>query len=360
MSQNKKEIFLISPSFPPGTGGIQTWMKNWVKHSELDFKVLTQEAEDTSFDREIDAEIIREKILGPVGYLKTAWYALRNRDKKIHLESPMNAFVAIPAKLSGAKITSHAHGNELIYHENSAGRIRKTLFKQGLKTISKFIVPSKWTKEKLQELGIQEEKIEVIHPGIDFERFNNFELEDRKFSSQEKFTLLTVGRLDERKGHMKVIEAIKDLENVEYLIAGSGEMEEQIKQKIQELDIQDKVKMLGYVPEEDLVQLYHESNCFIMTSQQMENSVEGFGIVYLEANATGLPVIGADTGGVSSAIKNNETGLLTTTDPQDIKEKIQEMKEDPEKFTENSVEWARKHDWQNQIRELDELWSTAK
>ena len=354
MSQNK-EIFLISPSFPPGTGGIQTWMKNWVKHSEHDFTVLTEEAEDTSFDEEVDAEVIRDSILGPLGYLRTAWYAVRNRDKQIHLESPMNAFVAIPAKLLGAEITSHAHGNELIYHENSAGFIRRTLFKLGLRTVSKFVVPSEWTKEKLQDFGVDEEKIEVIHPGIDFQKFNDFELEKRKFSSEEKFTLLTVGRLDERKGHKLVLDAIKDLEEVEYLIAGSGEMEEEIKQKIQELDIQDKVEMLGYVPDEDLVQLYHESDCFIMTSTETQNSVEGFGIVYLEANATGLPVIAADTGGTSSSVKDGETGLLTSTDLEEINEKIEELRKNQGKFSEEAVEWAREHDWQNQIQKIDEF-----
>lgn len=348
MSQNK-EMFLISPSFPPGTGGIQTWMKNWVKHSELDFTVLTQEAEDRSFDDEVDAEIIRDNILGPVGYLKTMWHAVKNRDKQIHMESPMNAFTVIPAYLLGAEITSHAHGNELLYHENDAGFIRKILFQLGIKTVEKFIVPSEWTKEKLQEFGVDEEKIEVIHPGIDFERFNDFKLEDRKFSSEEKFTLLTVGRLDERKGHKLVLEAVKDLEDVEYLIAGSGEMEEEIKQKIQELETEDKVEMLGYVPDEDLVQLYHESDCFIMTSEELENSVEGFGIVYLEANAAGLPVIAADTGGTPSAVKNKETGLLTSTDPEKIKEKIEEVLKNPGKFPDEAVEWAKEHDWQNQI-----------
>jgi phosphatidylinositol alpha-1,6-mannosyltransferase len=350
---NNKEIFLISPSFPPGTGGIQTWMKNWVKHSKHEFTVLTEKAEDTSFDDEVDADRIRDNILGPVGYLKTAWYAIRNRDKQIHLESPMNAFTVIPAKLFGAKIISHAHGNELIYHENSAGIIRKTLFKLGLNTISQFIVPSEWTKQKLVELGVKEDKIEVIHPGIDFQRFNDFELEERKYSSEEKFILLTVGRLDERKGHKKVLEAIKDLENIEYLIAGSGDMEQEIKQKIEELNIQDKVEMLGYVPDEDLVQLYHESDLFIMTSTKTQNSVEGFGIVYLEANATSLPVIAADTGGTPSAVKDGETGLLTDPNPEDIQGKIQQVREDPEKYKESATKWAKEHDWQNQIYKLD-------
>lgn len=352
MSENK-EIFLISPSFPPGTGGIQTWMKNLIKHSKHNFTVLTQEAEDTSFDDEVEAEIIRDKILGPIGYLRTAWYAVKNREKHIHLESPMNAFTIIPASLLGTQITSHAHGNELIYHENSAGFLRKTLFKLGLNRIEEFIVPSEWTSGKLKELGVTEDKIEIIHPGIDFERFHDFNLEDRNYSSEDKFTLLTVGRLDERKGHKLVLEAIKDLEDVEYLIAGSGEMEEEIKQKTQELDIEEKVELLGYVPEEDLVQLYHESDCFIMTSQQLENSVEGFGIAYLEANACGKPVIAADTGGTSSAVKNGETGLLCQPEPKDVKKKIQEVRENPEGFHNPALEWAREHDWKNQIQKID-------
>jgi phosphatidylinositol alpha-1,6-mannosyltransferase len=356
MDISKDKIFLISPSFSLGAGGIQTWMKNWVKHSELDFTVLTEEEEDTSFDDEINAEIIRDSILGPIGYLKTAWYAVKNRDKQIHLESPMNAFTVIPAYVLGAEITSHAHGNELIYHENSAGFIRRTLFKLGLKTVEKFVANSEWTSQKLQELGVDEEKIQVIHPGIDFERFHNFELEERKYSSEDKFTLLTVGRLDERKGHKLVLEAIKDIENVEYLIAGSGEMEEEIKQKIQELDIQDKAEMLGYIPDEDLVQLYHESDCFIMTSEKLENSVEGFGIVYLEANAAGKPAIAAKTGGTPSAVKNGETGLLCETKPGEIQEKIREVRKKPEKFKGSAVEWARNHDWKNQIQKIDNFW----
>ena len=162
-----------------------------------------------------------------------------------------------------------------------------------------------------------------------------------------------MGRLDERKGHKLVLEAMKDLENIEYLIAGSGDMEEEIKQKIQKLDIEDKVEMLGYVPDEDLVQLYHESDCFIMTSTQTQNSIEGFGIVYLEANAAGLPVIAANIGGTASAVKDGETGLLTSIEPAEMKNKIEEIRKEPGKFSEEAIGWAREHDWKNHVQYID-------
>jgi phosphatidylinositol alpha-1,6-mannosyltransferase len=332
-------------------------MKNLVKYSENDIAVLTQEAEETSFDDQSEADVIRDKILGPVGYLKTAWHAFRNRNKDlIHLDSPMNTFTVIPASLLGAKVSAHAHGSEMLYHESDAGFIRQKLFKVGLRSVDRFVVPSDWSKSKLQEFGVTKEDVEVIHPGIDYDRFSQKLEDEKEIFSGEKFSLLTVARIDDRKGHTLVLEAIKNLENIEYVIAGSGPYRKQVEKKAEELGISEKVQLLGRVPDNELVNLYSNCDCFIMPSEVRTDKIECFGIVYLEANAAGKPAIGSDTGGIPSAIKNHETGLLAQPNPEDVKQKIQAIRKNPQKYEEKARKWAKQHDWKRQIPKIDEFW----
>ena len=120
--------------------------------------------------------------------------------------------------------------------------------------------------------------------------------------------IITVGRLDARKngykGQEDVINFIKEQKqsssdiNYKYFIVGKGELKEHLENKIKSLDLKNDVFLLGFVNNHDLIKYYNCSDIFVLLS-----SGEGFGIVYLEAMACGLPAVGLDIGGVSDVLK---------------------------------------------------------
>ena len=119
-----------------------------------------------------------------------------------------------------------------------------------------------------------------------------------------------------RKGHRNIVQALpKVLEKVPeavYLIVGEGTEEDELRQLARHCGVEHQVIFAGSVSPEELPLYYNTGDVFIMTSREIEEEgdFEGFGIVFLEANACGKPVIGGNSGGVKDAIVEGETGLL--------------------------------------------------
>ncbi len=116
--------------------------------------------------------------------------------------------------------------------------------------------------------------------------------------------IITVSRLEKYKGIQNVIEVLSEIKNEEwhYTIVGTGSYEKEIKEKIKQYDLSDKIEMKGFVEDEYLPDLYKKHNVFILLSCPQKNNIEGFGIVYLEAASYGLTVIGTDSGGIPEAL----------------------------------------------------------
>jgi phosphatidylinositol alpha-1,6-mannosyltransferase len=197
---------------------------------------------------------------------------------------------------------------------------------------------SNFTKSKLEDIGVCADKIYVFNNGIEIDRFGSerkhhqiiedLDLEDKKI-------ILTVSWLTERKGQDMVIrslpEVLKEFDNVVYLISGVGPAEKKLKSITDSLSLQNNVKFLGYVSDEEIVSLYNRCDVFIMASRQIENSVEGFGIVFLEANACRKPVIAGNSGGISDAVVDGVTGLMVDPlNPNDIAQAIIRLLSDKE------------------------------
>lgn len=131
-----------------------------------------------------------------------------------------------------------------------------------------------------------------------------------------KTVILTVARLNPRKGQLQIIAALQALPpalraTLEYRVVGSHDKDNYRAALAAAAAGADfPVKFLGDVGDEKLDELYAQADIFAMTSMPHKQSVEGFGLVYLEAGAHGLPVIAHDIGGVSEAVVDGETGLL--------------------------------------------------
>lgn len=353
------KILLIAPSFPPRTGGIENLMYNLAKNSSHDITVLTGQT-----DKKIDTEfeVMRKNFEGKFGLWTTLKFIVKNRSEydTLYFGSPLYSFLGY---ITNSDYVVHTYARELIpVIKRQRTKIRLFMLKKGLQKADKVFSISKWTKQKVKEHGVDEERIKIVHPGIDkdiLDKNKNPEHQDylKQKLDTDKPILLTISRLDPRKGHKLVLEAIEDLD-CHYIIGGSGQAEQKLREKTKQHRLEDRVHFEGFIPEEEKHLYYQSCDLFVMPSTFIEEkgNIEGFGIVYLEANSAYKPVIGSDTGGIPSAIKNRETGLIVEPETEEVKKAISELLKDDKKRSEMGMKgrkWAEKHDWENIVEKID-------
>ncbi|RJQ24526.1 glycosyltransferase family 1 protein [Candidatus Parcubacteria bacterium] len=171
----------------------------------------------------------------------------------------------------------------------------------------------------------------IVNPGVEdrfFEKPRNINSIIERLSIRGKKILYTIGRLDERKGHDMVIRAlpavIEKYPDILYLIGGKGPMLKKLEKLVADMSLQAYVRFLGFVPDDEIVAYHYLGDIFIMPNRILNNGdSEGFGIVFLEANAAGTPVIGGQEGGSVDAVIDGVTGLwVNPRNKNDIAEKI--------------------------------------
>jgi phosphatidylinositol alpha-1,6-mannosyltransferase len=179
------------------------------------------------------------------------------------------------------------------------------------------IANSHSTARMLESLGVPPARIHVVHPGVDVARFrpdiDGSAIRARFAPDPATLVLLSVGRLQRRKGHDLAIAAVARLGMsipVKYLIVGDGEERGRLEALAGSAGVQDRVVFLGEVGANELPSYYAAADIFLMPNRVEDGDLEGFGIVFLEAAATGRPVIGGRSGGVAEAVVDRETGLL--------------------------------------------------
>ncbi len=179
-------------------------------------------------------------------------------------------------------------------------------------------VISIFTAKLVADFGVPWEKIKLLHPYIDtgfYQGEDRSEELRRRLGLEGKRVLLTMARLVERKGIDIVLRVlpgiVKDVPDLHYLVVGEGPDRARLQKMCKDLGLQSHVTFAGVVPMEDIPDYYRLCESFIMVSRTLDSgNVEGFGIVYIEANAAGKPVIGGKSGGVPDAVVDGVTGLL--------------------------------------------------
>jgi len=197
-----------------------------------------------------------------------------------------------------------------------------TLLKTYLRHIRYFVTPSKFMQNKLIEFGIPQDKL------VHMPNFVSFQAIKPTYSN--KSYLLYSGKLLRTKGLITLLQAVKELPDVNLLIAGAGDMKEELEAYVKDNKIKN-VRFLGYLGEEELHKILEESLFVILPTECYENAP----MAVLEAFAHGKPVIGADIAGIPEMIKNGETGLLFEPgNKQTLREKIRYFVSHPEMIVE--------------------------
>ncbi|MFH1575574.1 MAG: glycosyltransferase [Candidatus Nealsonbacteria bacterium] len=191
--------------------------------------------------------------------------------------------------------------------------------------------------EYFKEIGCK--NVEVIPNGIDLEKYKTLE---RK--PHAGFVVMTIARLEKVKGINYLIEAaarseLRRRSDLQILVVGDGSERKNLENLVEKLGLKEKVKFLGEIPNEKIPEHLAIADCFVLPSTR-----EGFGIVILEAQAAGVPVIGTKVGGILDLIEDQKTGLLVAPEnPQAIAEAISKIYSGL-KFPQISLE---KYNWQN-------------
>ncbi|MCA9235964.1 MAG: glycosyltransferase [Planctomycetales bacterium] len=177
---------------------------------------------------------------------------------------------------------------------------------------------SRFLCDRLRQLGAREEKTRVIPMGVDVRLF---EFHPREIHANDPLRIVSVGRLDEMKGHQWLIRAVAELldegESISLRIIGDGPLRSQLETQINSCGRAAEIRLLGPQPSAVVAEEMQSAHLFALTGVVAENGrVETQGVVFAEAQACGLPVIGSVVGGVPESIVHGETGLLCP--PRDV------------------------------------------
>lgn len=255
----------------------------------------------------------------------------RYRFDVINCHQPFSAFGVLQSRKSktAKKIyTCHSLSFEEFVSRNPVpAGLMKTLFYQ-LQTIARrkierrviersdgVVVLSRFTQEKLAgTYGIPDAKVTVIPGGVDLERFHPVEnknmIRHRFNLPVSKIVLFTVRNLVPRMGLENLIDAVKlaagNAPELYLVIGGAGPLREELEAQADELNIKEFVRLAGFIPEELLPDYYRMADFFILPTKELE----GFGLVTLEALASGLPVLGTPVGGTSEILGKFDSSYL--------------------------------------------------
>ena len=343
-------ILIATQCFSPITGGMESLMTGLataIKNKGIDIVVLADGRKNTAeiaYDRTCSYPIQRFSGFKPLRkYLKTK--AIKKLIQKYDIEAIFTdswksaETVINVAQHNKIPVITLAHGNELLTQNRNSRAIR---IKNILSKVDTIIANSIYTAGLVKKLGIDPQLVTVVHPGVTPPPSPSDETISRVSHWFEPYDpiLLTIARLEPRKGHDQVIRCLPRLlntyPNLGYLIAGNGPDRERLESLARELNLMDNVIFLGRVSEEEKTALLKQADLFVMpVRDDMEgHSVEGFGIAYIEAAFIELPALAGQSGGVPDAVVNGETGILCDgTKIEEIATTIQQYLTNPQDKT---------------------------
>ncbi len=204
-----------------------------------------------------------------------------------------------------------AHGTYSVHHLRS--RRDGPLLRFAYWRARKVLCVSGYTERRLKE-RVPRVRSGTVPEGVEFERFQA--PVDQTLAPSGRY-VLSVGPIKERKGYGVSIEAFALLSraypDLRYYVVGMVHEEgfhRELLSKLERAGLADRVRFLGQVPDEHLIALYRGCSLFVLTPLTLGTQFEGFGLIYLEANACGKPVVGARGCGAEEAIVDGETGFL--------------------------------------------------
>lgn len=301
-------------------------------------------------------------------YFMALWYAWRLRaytkdcDVIHSFVEPYSYIAYWLSKLTGKKYFITTHGSYGVMPFRLSA-LKRYFHKKSFASAEKVICVSEYTKKRLAAHGLT--NLHVINNGINFERFHSAPIP--VFQERENI-VLSVGALKFRKGcHIslqafaRVADKYKDIKY--YIVGDQGDSNyfAYLEKLATDLKIAHRVEFFSSLSDDDLLALYRRAKVFVLSSISKSTHFEGFGLVYLEANACGTPVVGTRDSGAEDAIMDGKTGFLVPqNDSTAIAHAMSILLEDPilwHHMSGNGVAWAREHAWHAIIKKYEKTYS---
>jgi phosphatidylinositol alpha-1,6-mannosyltransferase len=377
----KKRILLVASEFPPGPGGIgyhafclAKELTHFASLTVLCNGDYTNKNEISIFDQNQHFKIVRFPRIGLLTALLRVLIVLREI-RKVKPDSVIytglfSLWLINFTKLKTNRKTNHIsiiHGHEPIF----GGKLKKAVTKFSLQKFDNHVAVSRFAKSNLVKTLKEESNFDHIHVvpnGIDLSELSKWSSlsksqNDLLVPMLEGFPkLLTVGHTSRRKGQHNVIRAMPEILKLYpkcyYYIVGRDVNNDGLFQLAKKLGVSQRVCFIPPIKNHyDLSYYYEKADIFMLLSENQENGdVEGFGIVALEANYFGCPVIGAKGCGVEDAVQNNENGFLVEIKSiGEITSRINEILSRKEEFSIKSANWALSLNWNRIINKYEDI-----
>ena len=323
-------LLVVTELLLPTKGGTAVWFDKVYRHiGGKDIHIITASVPgDEDHDRTHPNSVHRIRLerhwwLRPeslVIYLKFLFKGLQ-----VWLTQPIMAVHAgrvlpegfvgwLISRIARKPLLVYAHGEEITtWRQPAKFRLMRFTYRHA----EHIIANSDFTRDELLKIGVDVKRISLISPGVDLDLFRPGLPTDDLFASiglcQRSRLILSVGRLSRRKGFDQVLRAVSQLRSegfdVEFAQIGIGGDEDYLRELAMELGIASQVHFLGHVSTADLPRWYNACTFFAMPNRKINQDVEGFGMVFLEAAACHKASIAGRSGGTGTAVIDGKTGL---------------------------------------------------
>lgn len=355
-------VLVLTPDYPPTPGGVQLLVGRIVQHARrLRLRVLTLDAPGArEFDDAAGGRHVRRV---------PQWGGHRSAIAALNAVAAVEALPFRPAAVLSAHIvtapaaaliggTLRVPFVQYLYAEEVG--VRPGLAAFALRRAAAIIAISSYTRELAVGAGAEPARVRLIPPGVD--------LPDASGGAAKapRPTALTIARLRDRyKGHDVMLRALPLIRarvpDIEWVVAGDGPLRPGLERAAADQRLQDAVRFLGPVSDDERDRWLRGAHVFTMPSRVPAGGFagEGFGIVYLEAAAHGLPVVAGEVGGALDAVVHGETGVLV--DPNDhiaVAEAVVRLLLDPERARALGAAGARRargFAWPEVARRVEEV-----
>lgn len=320
------KTLIITLEYPPQVGGIASYVFNYAQVLPSEKVIYAPRmAGDTAFDGNNQLKVFRRS---PYWFLWPQWvrmlFQVGSIIKKEKIEE-LHIHHALPVgyvgywfkKIRKIPYTLFLHGTDFQMATKSSFKANR--FRTICAGAEGVVVNSEFLKTKLQARFDDIKNITVLNPGVATTFFTPVDPAAKAKRRAElaltgKKVILTVARLAEGKGYphlMRLLpEILKSIPNIVWIIIGDGAKKKNILDLIQGHSLQNVVRFLGNVPYHELPVYYQLADVFVLLTHPDDTSEEGWGTVFLEAAASGLPVVAGRVGGVEEAVANLQTGLI--------------------------------------------------
>ncbi|MCM2576410.1 glycosyltransferase family 4 protein [Streptomyces meridianus] len=345
------KTLIVTNDFPPRPGGIQAFLHSMALRldpAEVVVYASTwnggQDGEVAAFDAEQPFPVVRDRttmLLPTPRVARRAAGLLREHGCTsvwFGAAAPLGLMAPTLRKAGARRLVATTHGHEAGWAQLPGARQLLRRIGEGTDTITYL---GEYTRSRIATALTPRtaERMVQLPPGVDEKTFHPESGGDEvraRLGLSDRPVVVCVSRLVARKGQDTLIRAMPRILAAEpgtvLLVVGGGPHRRELEKLAAQLGVADSVRFTGAVPWEELPAHYGAGDVFAMPCRTRRGGldVEGLGIVYLEASATGLPVVAGDSGGAPDAVLDGETGwVVPGGSAQDAAERIVTLLGDP-------------------------------